>query len=82
MQSSPPFYHLATYDKAKADALKIHTTGNNIVYRVNTSFAALAAMRQEGGSPGAARAADKLETGRRVKRVRLLKTDANLFDIK
>ena len=34
------------YDKAKIDALKIHT-GNNIACRVNMSFATLGAMVRE-----------------------------------
>ena len=40
--SSPP-----GYDKAKTDALKITATGSNLVHRVNTSFATLAAMHRE-----------------------------------
>ena len=41
----------------------------------------LAAMLREGGSPGKARAADKLETGRRVWRVPISETDANPYRI-
>ena len=57
------------YDKAKADALKITTTGSSATHRVNTALATLAAMQREGGFPGAARAADELETGQRIQRV-------------
>ena len=72
------------YDKAKADALKISATGSNTAHRVNTSFVTLAAMLREGGSSGASRAADELETGRRVRRVRhvpISETDANPYRI-
>ena len=41
------------------------------------ALATLATMQREGGSPGAARAADELETGRRTRRVPISETDAN-----
>ena len=72
----------AGYDKAQIDALKIPATGTKAAYRANTTFAAVAAMSWEGGSPGAARAADELETGRRVVRVPIADTDANPYRIK
>ena len=77
--SSPPRYH-----KAKTDALKITAPESSTAHRVNTSLATLAAMQREGGAPGAARAADELETGRRIRRVPVpvSETDANpLLDV-
>ena len=38
-------------------------------------------MKREGGSPGAARAANELETGRRARRVPVFETDANPYRI-
>ena len=38
-------------------------------------------MQREEGSPGAARAADELEIGRRIRRVLVSKTDANPYRI-
>ena len=64
------------YDKTKADALKITATGSGAAHRVNTALATLAALQREGASPGAARAADELETGRRSRRVPVSETDA------
>ena len=39
----------ATYDKAKADTLKITVTGSSAAHRVNTVLAPLAVMQREGG---------------------------------
>ena len=69
------------YDKAKDNPLKIHSIGSNAAHRVNLSFVTLAVISREGGSPGTARAAYKLETGRRVRRIPIAKMDANPYRI-
>ena len=78
--SSPPSSSPG-YDKAKADALKITATGSSAAHPVNTALATLGAMQQEGGSPGAARAADELETDRRIRRAPVSEADANAHRI-